>query len=607
MGSGDVVAKWVGALTTKTAAAVAAGTLVVAGAAGAGVWWVDRGTPVAVVQRSTTATVGAGGQQAAAAACLPHESALGGGYAVTGTGFATSSQFLGASAWAVVAYNPGDAPATLTTYALCVNAKVEKQPGLDFNWRAHAFKDRGNKILGTPGTEPIRDLTTDGPYAEAVGDPLGDPRCGNEFTMVGSEFRAGRIIAARPVQPVPLDSLIPNGALPGAAWAAPWTVSVNPGTALSSEPFPMPRSEDILRKTRILDPQPPQSNFAVGARPVCVKLKDASVVTAKVTVAAGGRAESTLTCPKGRSVVGGGFSYPAANERGALEAPQRYFGDGYLFAAADAPAAGEPSGTKVQAWHVTGVNQQKPGAFYHDSAWIEHSDRETSTGNGYFDTHPHSGEDQPLRTSDIPAAQEMITAAVCAKIDAEPTEPAKGAAPPAVTRVDVPPLDVVAPPAATPSPSVSAPGASPSPSPAGSASPSTTPHTPNSPSASASATPSRPGNTPRTSAPPSPPTRPTVTIDAPGSGAGLRRGCQETFAGTARAHPGEQLITDPQRTGWQIQGPNGAVTLGAGASGRFTVPLLPDGTYPLVFTATDPASGLTGSAQVSVRIVGCIR
>ncbi|MFJ7206517.1 hypothetical protein ACIQWR_23665 [Streptomyces sp. NPDC098789] len=127
--------------------------------------------------------------------------------------------------------------------------------------------------------------------------------------------------------------------------------------------------------------------------------------------------------------------------------------------------------------------------------------------------------------------------------------------------------------------------------------------------AAAPATPSRPGNTPRTSAPPPPPTRTTVTIDAPGSGAGLRRGCQEAFAGTARAHPGEQLITDPQRTGRQIQGPNGAVALGAGASGRFTVPLLPDGTYPLVFaaTATAPASGLTGSAQVSVRIVGRIR
>ncbi|WP_327130821.1 hypothetical protein OG311_05025 [Streptomyces sp. NBC_01343] len=49
------------------------------------------------------------------------------------------------------------------------------------------------------------------------------------------------------------------------------------------------------------------------------------------------------------------------------------------------------------------------------------------------------------------------------------------------------------------------------------------------------------------------------------------------------------------------------MALGAGASGRFLVPPLPDGTYKLVFTATDPAAGLTGSAEISVRIVGCIR
>ncbi len=49
------------------------------------------------------------------------------------------------------------------------------------------------------------------------------------------------------------------------------------------------------------------------------------------------------------------------------------------------------------------------------------------------------------------------------------------------------------------------------------------------------------------------------------------------------------------------------MAVGAGPSGGFLVPLLPDGTYPLVFTATDPDSGLTASAQVPVRIVGCIR
>lgn len=96
-------------------------------------------------------------------------------------------------------------------------------------------------------------------------------------------------------------------------------------------------------------------------------------------------------------------------------------------------------------------------------------------------------------------------------------------------------------------------------------------------------------------------------IQQPAAGGQLRRGCEESFAGTARTRPGNQPVTDPQYTTWKINGPAGPVTLGAGASGRFLVPLLPDGTYQLVFSATDPAAGLTGTAEISVRIVGCLR
>ncbi|GLV82676.1 hypothetical protein Slala03_23650 [Streptomyces lavendulae subsp. lavendulae] len=98
-----------------------------------------------------------------------------------------------------------------------------------------------------------------------------------------------------------------------------------------------------------------------------------------------------------------------------------------------------------------------------------------------------------------------------------------------------------------------------------------------------------------------------VSIQRPGAGGQLRRGCEEAFAGTARTRPGDRPLTDPQYTAWRLAGPDGPVVLGAGPSGGFVVPLLPDGTYPLTFTATDPDSGLTATARVSVRVVGCLR
>lgn len=617
-GSG-VFAKWGSAVGAKTAAVAAAGALTVTAAAGAGVWWVTRAPELVVVQRSASVSVAAGGQQVSVVGCLAHERALGGGYAIAGTGFATSSHFIG-GAWLAAAYNPGEAPATLTAYALCVNARPEFQSGLDFAWRAHAFRDRANKVTAVGDGGSIHDLSTDGPYADAARDAVSTPVCGGGYTLVGTEFKAGRIVSGRAVAPVPLDGLTSVAAVPGATLSAAWRVSVNPGTELSSRSFPLPRSEDVVRKTRIEDPQPPQANFAVGVRPICVKVKAVSVATVQVPVAAGGSADASVRCPKGRLVVGGGFLFPAANEGGAAEAPQRYFGDGWLFASADAPAAGEPSGRRVKEWHVTGVNQQKAGALYRNSVWVEHSDAETLTGNGYFDSRAHGGDDQVLRSSAMPADQPLIASAVCAVIDAEPTEPSKGVSPSAVVRPDVPPA-VVGVPSPSPSAASSVPvsSESPSTSPAGSPSASATPGTPGTPGRPStpgrSSTPgrpatgsaSRPATQPPGSSPAPQPQAPAVAIQQPAGGGTLRRGCYETFTGTARTRPGSEPIADPRHTSWLIKGPNGPVALGNGASGSFLVPLLADGTYPLVFTATDPAGGLTGSAEISVRIVGCLR
>ncbi|MDH6538912.1 hypothetical protein [Streptomyces sp. SPB4] len=620
MAGSGVFAKVGGAVGAKTVGVVAAGVVAVSAAAGAGVWWVSRGPDaVAVVERSTSVAVPAGGERLTVAGCLAHETAIGGGYAIAGPGFATNSHFIG-GAWLASAFNPGSDGATLTSYALCVNAKAELEPGLDFTWRAHAFRDRGNKLPNSRFDGNIHDLTTDGPLAGVPGNAVATPSCGGGYTMVGAEFRAGRILGDRAVAPVPLDRLMPGA---GTGTAAFWEVSVNPGTELSNRSFPMSDSSDVVRRTRIVDPQPPQANFAVGVRPVCVKVNDWSVASVEVPVAAGGAAEAVVRCPKGRLVVGGGFRFPARNESGAPEAPQRFFGDGWLYASADAPvAAGVPSGRTVRDWHVTGVDQQRAGALYRDSVWIEHGDRETLTGNGYFDERAHGADDQELRTSAMPAAQPLVAGVVCGSIPGAPTSPSKGASAPVPVRPELPSAAVVPP---GPTAVTVSPGASPGVSPG--SSPGSSPGA--SPGASAGAgTPSVPGRSPvpssrtsgppdgtgvpgtpgrTSSAPPAQPQPPVVSIQRPGAGGQLRRGCEEAFAGTARTRPGDRPLTDPQYTAWRLTGPDGPVVLGAGPSGGFVVPLLPDGTYPLTFTATDPDSGLTATARVSVRVVGCLR
>ncbi|MFE2474493.1 hypothetical protein [Streptomyces sp. NPDC059389] len=611
MGSG-VFAKLGSAVTAKTAAVAVAGAVVVSGAVGAGVWALGGGPRLEVVQRSVSVPVAAGGEQSAVAACQSHEKALGGGYAVTGTGFATSSLFVG-DAWLAAAYNPDAVPATLTSYALCVNAKPEFLGGVGWSEQAHAYQDRGNKMTSASGGGSIHDLTTDGPFVDAARHASASPSCPGDFTSLGTEFRSGRTVTGRGVAPVPLDTLTTKSAYADPAKAVPY-VRLNPGSRLSGATFPIRSSEFIAHQTRIEDPQPPEANYAVSVRPICVRLGSVSVATVKVAVTAGGSVDAAVSCPKGKLVVGGGFQFPAINETGGPEAPARFFGDGWLYAPADAPAAGEPSGRKVTAWHVTGRNGQKAGVDYHNSVWDEHSDRETRTGNGYFDTHRRGPDDQELHVSPVPDSQELVASAVCAKIDAKPTEPARDPAAPSVSRPELPHALDPAPGgtdgtgSAPPSPSAPPAGASPSTSPSAPPGTTPTPGGPNSPGNPTKGGPTRPG-TPSQSGTPTrqQPQAPAVNIQQPSGGGQLRRGCEESFAGTARTRPGDQPLTDPQYTSWRITGPNGPVALGAGASGRFLVPLLPDGTYKLVFTATDPAAGLTGSAEISVRIVGCIR
>ncbi|MCU7826016.1 hypothetical protein KSNIM_31110, partial [Kitasatospora sp. DSM 101779] len=405
-----------GALGGRTAAAVAAGALVVTGAVGAGVWWARSEPQLRVVQRNAQVALAAGGQQTAVAGCAANETALGGGYAVDGAGYATTSEFVGSSAWLASAYNPGSTPVTLTVYALCVNAPVEFAPRGAYTRRALAFRDRSDKWTGST----LHDLTTDGPWAGLAGSALGTDTCIPGFTMTGMEFRAGRAVAGHGAAPLPLDGLSPLDRSATAPFA--WSASVNPGTELTSRTYPLTNSEGAERRTRIEDPQPPQANYAVGVRAICAKLEDVSVVTAQAAVAAGGTAELTVHCPKKTFAVGGGFAFTVAAASGGGTRPQPYFGDGLLYASADGPPPGS-SGHVVRDWHLTGRNEQSAGTEFRDSVWIEHSSREELTGNGYFGSRARGADDQELRGATVPASQQITGIAICGTVDAPPTRP----------------------------------------------------------------------------------------------------------------------------------------------------------------------------------------
>ncbi|MFC5640458.1 hypothetical protein [Kitasatospora cinereorecta] len=577
-----------GAIRTKTAAAVAGGALLVTGAVGAGVWWTTRAPQLQVVQRNTQVVVDPGGRQSTVAGCAAGETALGGGFAIDGAAYATTSEFLGSTAWLAAAYNPGSTSVTLTAYAVCVNAAVEFAPRGEYTRHAYAFRDRFIDKDRAADDGTIDDLTTHGPWVGLSRAYLGTDTCIPGYTMTGMEFRAGRAVAGQPVAPVPLEHLAPPTA---PAATLEWTAALDAGTELSPHPHLLHTSDAAERRTRIEDPQPPQANYDIGVRAICAKLKNVSLVSDRVSVPAGGSAELTVHCPRGTFAVGGGFRFSPLAADGT--SPQRYLADGLLYASADGPPPG-PSGRPLRDWHLTGRNQETAGLQYVDSVWIEHSSREELTGNGYFDSHARGADDQLLRGSTVPPAQQLTGSALCATVDGEPTRP--GAAPTtSLPHPDLPPVLDLPPTTTTttgPTPSPS-PSIAPSPSPR----PSSSSSRPPSPSPSASTSPSAQPQ----------PQPPAVSIVQPSANGTLRRGCQEDFTATARSRPGDRPLTDPQSTLWQLTGPNGPTTLGSGLTGHFTVPLLPDGTYRLTFTATDPTNGLTTHTEIPIHITGCLR
>ncbi|MFD0527359.1 hypothetical protein ACFQ1I_09055 [Kitasatospora arboriphila] len=531
------------------------------------------------------------------AGCAANETALGGGYAVDGAGYATTSEFVGSSAWLAAAYNPGSAPVTLTVYALCVNAPVEFAPRGGYTRRALAFRDRVDKVTMRADGR-IHDLTTDGPWAGLASSALGTDTCIPGFTMTGMEFRADRAVTGHGAAPLPLERLAP---LDGSGTAPfSWVASVNPGTRLASRTYPLQSSDSAERRTRIEDPQPPQANYAVGVRAICAKLKDVSVVTAQAAVAAAARPNSPCGARRRPSRWAAVSASPwppraAAPVRSRTSAtacctPPR------TDRRPAAPGTSSGSGTSPDA------TSRPCGTQFHDSVWIEHRNREELTGNGYFDSRARGADDQELRGATVPASQQITAVAVCGTVDAPPTRPGPTvtAAAPAVPPPswDVPtvpglPTPATAGPSGSPGPSASVGTPTAGPSVGGaSRTPGATPR----PGASTVTAPAPGGSA---SARPQPPV---VAVTAPQPGGTLHRGCEETFTGTARTRPGDRPITDPQHTLWQITGPGGPVTLGTGGSGRFTVPLLADGDYTLDFAATDPDSGLVAHARTTVRI-----
>jgi hypothetical protein len=318
---------------------------------------------------------------------------------------------------------------------------------------------------------------------------------------------------------------------------------------------------------------------------VCVTLPDVTIVTGATAVPAGSSADAVVRCPKGRHTVGGGFDFP--------EPPgdqSRFYEDGFLYASTSAPSPGDPSGKRVSGWRTTGVNQERAGAHYQNSVWhhLEEGDEGmTMTSFGFMGDPLASAHAAPARAFSVPDHEVLETRVACAKIDLEPTEPVDTtpviARPALVPVIDIP---MAAPTSAPPSPS-SKPSASPSPS--------------SKPSPSASRSP-RPRPTPSPSAAP-----PNVTVVAPADGDQLCYGPNQ-FAGTAVTKPGNTPITDPQLLLWEIETPGGGrFPLGSGATGTFEISpnQVPPDNSTVVFTATDPASGISASVEVEVWVVGC--
>jgi hypothetical protein len=197
----------------------------------------------------------------------------------------------------------------------------------------------------------------------------------------------------------------------------------------------------------------------------------------------------------------------------------------------------------------------------------------------------------PARVYPVPDHEVLETRVACAKIDLEPTSPVDTT--PKITRPDlVPVIDIpLVSPSTTPTrtttrsipPSASATSATPTPTATQVSTPTATPEP----------TPS--------------PERPTVTINKPNSGDQVCYGPNE-FAGSAFTKPGNKPITNARHLLWEIVNPGGQrFPLGRGASGTFEVSpnQVPPDNNTVVFTATDPASGLKTSVESEIVVAGC--
>lgn len=585
-GSGSAL---VSAMSVKVIAPITAAAVVLGGGAA---YLAFSGEPdtIVVVQRSATADVPAGGEQAAVASCEKHETVLNGGYAVEGAGIATRSQFAGA-AWLASAYNPSDEPVRLTSYALCVNAKVEFESSGDFASGPHAFIDRSDKMSA------FKDLTGEGPWAALSANGLGSTACSGGFTQVGAEFAPSRSVAGKPVAPVPLrhHAPVPASGVPGG-----WLIGPNPGTRLSSAAFTLESFALVHRQTRILAPQPPEANFAVQVRPVCAKLSGVSLVTSEVAVAAGSSAIGSASCPSGAYAVGGGFSFAGLPTDGTLQG-EAYVDDGWLAAPRSAPTRSGKSGTAVRRWHVDARNGFVPGGNLSNSVWrIDDNPADT-----HFGAEPPSPRHVAVSRFAVPPSTKVFISAICAKFPGEPTRPAGSTE---IVRPPLPPaLDGVLVPTASPTPTTSAsPSASATPSASESATPSASPTASDAPSPTKA---SSPKPKPTTASPKPTPKPPIAQITAPSADQWIRRvACGgTTYSGTATAQPSGSSIPR-ENVVWTLRAQSGeTAVVGTGTNGQLNI----SKSWPygegqlLTMTVTDPASGLKSSDSVSVQHQFC--
>ncbi len=579
-----------GLITKKVIALTTAGAVVAGGATAGVIWYINREPKIEVRQRSASVSVPGNSDGAASATCLSHETALSGGFGLSGPAYATTSMRSAPASreWVVGAFNPTDAAVTLTAYVVCVNAKVNVSASSPSFIPAYSDRDP-DKIL-----EGATDLTTIEPMKDWHNEHS-NPSCPSGSALVGFEFRPGRSASWLDVAPVPLTSLLPEHDNRSEVWT-------NSGAELSRNPLGLGTTA-VTRHTRIHNPQPPEWNYGLHVQAECAQIPKTSLVSATVDVAAGGSADGTLVCPKGSDPVGGGFDFSDHHSFGREETiPPEFIGDGWLFATTNGPARGEPSGAMVRAWYVTGVNQQTAGARFENTAWWHHS---TYTGDHdylFLNNSPSEGDEQFRGFDPIPDKRPMVATAVCATIEATPTAPPKTPDPPLIGKAPVIPGGIDFPirgPDGVP-PTAIIVAASPT------AAPSTTTPVPTTTTAPPTTT---------TTTTTQPPQKPAVGITSFGLPQYPNVVCSNVptpYVATAVRKPGNQPITDAGHTSWKLthpQIPDGQLPLPSGTGVQGSVPaqanLPPMDGYQFEFTAVDPVNGQSMTAKREVAVGYC--